>query len=767
MKAMILSAVAVAVAMATAIAAGADSLPPLAGGKAPKNLAEMWGDYDPAADPIEARTVRQWRHGRAVCRYVTYTIGTFKGRKSRMAAFYAFPAERKGRLPALLHLHGGGQRAELPMVTFAALNGYAAMSINWGTKAWEGAREGEPNTDWGALDATQDGHNAHYSSMKPDGKTLDAIVSPRNNNWFLLVLAARRAITFLQQQAEVDAERIGVQGHSMGGKLTVDVSGIDKRVKAAAPSCGGSGSAPRTLSGMRGTGLRSKDEWYVETIADQPYIRRLTCPILYCSPTNDFAGPLDNMYANWSHIGSRDVRYAISPHLNHRHEKEFAVCRFLWFAQHLKGGQPLPATPGLTVQFDTADGVPAATVKPARPGEVVRACVYYSVDPHVLTRFWRDAKVKRHGDAWKAACPVINTDQPLYVLANVYYPLKRSFQKHKYLNFDGVDQFAISSRLAAFAPAELKRAGVKATDRASLLIDDFSRGWHDWYRLDWKNPVHWVATTRKIKDPKWRGDVGRKLLLDVRTDKSNTLVFRIELAAWGAYPGVRQMRYFAAKPLKGNGEWETVTLLRKDLQPAKAGTSVVMPSWKYITQLTIAGRATDERSGRKKTVGGKWRGAREFRNLRWAPCERPILIHFSPPVGSKRYLAPDFADKVRDGWVTRKDKAASNRALTISGKVYERGIGTHAPSDMEFYLGGRFRRFCAQVGCDDRGGGKVTFEVHADGRKLFDSGVMARGTPARAVDVSIEGAKVLRLVVTDGGNGKGGDHANWAEAYVE
>ncbi|MBE3123887.1 MAG: hypothetical protein IMZ65_03710 [Planctomycetes bacterium] len=115
-----------------------------------------------------------------------------------------------------------------------ARNGYAGLSINWGGEPMEGAAAGDPNTDWGALDATQKGHNSHYSSMQPDAKTLDAVESPRNNNWFLLVLAARRGLTFLQQQPEVDAGRLGVCGHSMGGKLTADVAGIDARERPLA-----------------------------------------------------------------------------------------------------------------------------------------------------------------------------------------------------------------------------------------------------------------------------------------------------------------------------------------------------------------------------------------------------------------------------------------------------------------------------------------------------------------------------------------------------
>lgn len=43
-------------------------------------------------------------------------------------------------------------------------------------------------------------------------------------------------------------------------------------------------------------------------------------------------------------------------------------------------------------------------------------------------------------------------------------------------------------------------------------------------------------------------------------------------------------------------------------------------------------RATDQRSGREKQIGGAWKGLREFRDLRWAPCERAVLLHLSPPV---------------------------------------------------------------------------------------------------------------------------------------
>lgn len=64
--------------------------------------------------------------------------------------------------------------------------------------------------------------------------------------------------------------------------------------------------------------------------------------------------------------------------------------------------------------------------------------------------------------------------------------------------------------------------------------------------------------------------------------------------------------------------------------------------------------------------------------------------------------------------------AADGHPLTLAGKVYEKGIGTHADSDIEVYLGGRCSKFTADVGIDDEinGYGEVAFSVEADGKVL-------------------------------------------------
>ncbi len=598
-----------------------DSLPPLQDGRAPQNLKELWGDYDPTTEPLEVNVVREWEEDGVVVRYVTFTVGTFKGEKSTMSAFYAFPKGEKN-LPAIMHIHGGGQRASLVKVQWAAWNGYAGLSVNWGGHPPLKLKKGEANTDWGALDPTQR-HNRFFRVMKADGKTLDAVESPRNNNWFILTLACRRGITFLEQQPEVDPERIGVMGHSMGGKLTVDVAGIDPRVKAAVPSCGGSGSAQGVVSGMPGSGMdKELSDLFLQTIDNIAYIRELTCPILYMGPSNDFAGPMDNMYSNWKNIGSSFVRYAISPHLNHHHDEEFSVGGLLLFEQFLKNNFDLPNTPKLSANLHTTNGIPRVTLVPDASMPIEKVDIYYSVDPHVLTRFWRYAEAEMQGDAWVAECPVMSTEQPLFVYANVTYEADLSDYVREMSRKNYENKFALSSNMLRIMPEELKDAQVVATDsEPERLIDDFKHGWRDWYRLAWGTSARWVAGTRKLKDPKYRAPKGAALLLDVQSPEDNTLVFEFTINWWRPYPGKPGGRFTVVKNIKGSPEWQTIQVTEDELAPSTLKQNDQgKPEFRYTTELTLSPAGSVVENGELTEIKSDWQGPvdGQFRDLRWS-----------------------------------------------------------------------------------------------------------------------------------------------------
>jgi hypothetical protein len=107
--------------------------------------------------------------------------------------------------------------------------------------------------------------------------------------------------------------------------------------------------------------------------------------------------------------------------------------------------------------------------------------------------------------------------------------------------------------------------------------------------------------------------------------------------------------------------------------------------------------------------------------------------------------------------------------LTIAGKTYAKGIGSHAPSSLTTWLGAACTRFVAEVGVDDdttTGEGSVTFVVTGDGRTLASTPVIHAHDPATVLDLDVTGVKRLTLSTTDGGNGKNSDHADWGTASL-
>ncbi|NUR88142.1 MAG: alpha-galactosidase [Nonomuraea sp.] len=106
--------------------------------------------------------------------------------------------------------------------------------------------------------------------------------------------------------------------------------------------------------------------------------------------------------------------------------------------------------------------------------------------------------------------------------------------------------------------------------------------------------------------------------------------------------------------------------------------------------------------------------------------------------------------------------------LTIGGVKYGKGLGTHAPADIEFYTGGRCDTVTFQAGVDDEVGdaGSVDLEVWADGGRVAHSGIVTGAQPARQVTANVRGARYVRLVATNGGDNATSDHADFGEAGI-
>lgn len=140
----------------------------------------------------------------------------------RIHGFYArpraVPAGRK--LAAVVLLHGYGDHAYSSWAARFAKRGFAAISID----------------ERGHGSSTKQIVYGTTRTYKPGfpGLMVDHITNPRLYSMVGIVADSDRAIDFLVSRPEVDTQRIGVTGGSMGGAMSVIIPALDSRVKAAA-----------------------------------------------------------------------------------------------------------------------------------------------------------------------------------------------------------------------------------------------------------------------------------------------------------------------------------------------------------------------------------------------------------------------------------------------------------------------------------------------------------------------------------------------------
>lgn len=603
-----------------------ETLSPLKAGKSPQSFVEMWAGFDPRAEPLEVETIKEWEEDDVVLRIVRFRIGVFKGQKTKLVAVYGFPksviASGK-KVPGLLQIHGGGQYADYKACLLNAKRGYATLSIAWAGRIsapgyrvdpkvvklfWDG-KTSDPayklTTDWGAVDGYHaPGRNQGnlFPSAMPAAWTLDEVESPRNSGWFLCALAARRALTFLEQQPEVDPQRLGVYGHSMGGKLTVMTS-VDSRVKAAAPSCGGISDRD------------NKSALFRSTLGDDISLKEISCPIIFLSPANDFHGRIGDLPDTVNEIASHNWRVTCSPHHNHQDTAEYEVATLLWFDQHLKASMEFPQTPKTVLKLGTADGVPTFSVQPDNSKPILSVDIFYTQQgkaderpedrERTMHRFWHRAQATEKGGIWTAKLPLHSTEKPLWVYANVVYPLDVPVTgAGYYYGIYTTKSFNLSSLLQTVSAKELQSAGVRATLKTSLLIESFQGDWEkEWFTY---RPNEWARSTHKVYDETWKAPANAMLALDLLAAEANKLVVMLD-------------GFAAEVQLDGGDQWQKVVLSPDNFQD-HAGTS--LPNWDNIKRLKLSPveRLRPKRGDPKKPrlVGKHWRGAKpQFRNLRW------------------------------------------------------------------------------------------------------------------------------------------------------
>ena len=169
-------------------------------------------------------------------------------------------------------------------------------------------------------------------------------------------------------------------------------------------------------------------------------------------------------------------------------------------------------------------------------------------------------------------------------------------------------------------------------------------------------------------------------------------------------------------------------------------------------------------------------------------CDKTETVYLSDI--KQGFIANEFGPPV-------KDRSFDKNKISLRDKLYEKGLGVHAPSKIYLDLNGRGMTFHAEVGLDDeinesnpesmrraftktanyvydgnkdlfdyRQGGMVKFNVIGDGKSLYSTGWLCDKSNVQTIDVDITGIKKLCLEVEKGTNGSFADHADWADARI-
>ncbi|HKB37799.1 MAG TPA: alpha/beta fold hydrolase [Gemmataceae bacterium] len=162
--------------------------------------------------PLDVKVTEGMKTARWVRKKLTFAVE----KDDRVPAYLFIPTGRKGKVPAILCLH-------------------QTTAIGKGEPAGLG---GNPNLHY-ALHLAERG----YVTLAPDYPSFGDYRYDFSKSTFVsgsmkAIWNNMRAIDLLQSLPEVDAERIGCIGHSLGGHNTMFTAAFDPRIKALVSNCG-------------------------------------------------------------------------------------------------------------------------------------------------------------------------------------------------------------------------------------------------------------------------------------------------------------------------------------------------------------------------------------------------------------------------------------------------------------------------------------------------------------------------------------------------
>ena len=213
-------------------------------------------------------------------RAIFYDALPWKGKPTRVFAWIGLPANRTGKVPGMVLVHGGGGTAFKEWVQKWNAQGFAAISI---------AVEGQTDVNISKEKGRSTWARHDFSGPARDGTFADTKL-PLKDQWMYHALAdTMLANSLLRSLPEVDPSKVGVMGISWGGVITSTVIGLDERFAFGIPTygCGHLFDAENHWGQALHDNIGYKEVWDGMNYAD-----RVKMPVLWLSWPQDAHFPL-------------------------------------------------------------------------------------------------------------------------------------------------------------------------------------------------------------------------------------------------------------------------------------------------------------------------------------------------------------------------------------------------------------------------------------------------------------------------------------------
>ncbi len=241
---------------------------------------------------------------------------------------YAWLAKPKGEgpFPAMLVLPGAGFAAR-PRPLDHARHGYLA------------------------IDVQIHGQNVDLPKYEPipgynDKQVYEPIDAYYYHNVHLRVV---QAVNYLASRSDVEKERIVAAGGSQGGRLSVVIAGLDKRIKAAVPCIANSPNQPHLAwvakcNAAKTDGMDLTEAPPMPDTADarcfayydpMNYAPDITCPVYFNAGLIDPVSPPFSVWAVFNRLATKDKTIVALPGMGHDWSAEFDRRAWRWLDQKL------------------------------------------------------------------------------------------------------------------------------------------------------------------------------------------------------------------------------------------------------------------------------------------------------------------------------------------------------------------------------------------------------------------------------------------------